>query len=143
MSQNGEVKLSLQQLLSLYTGGRPVGIKDFIQQYEEFFINYGQLMYDDVMKYVGKKRIKVEEKNFKNMIATIDKQYPELKKSKKFCELYKEYMEKVPTLYGENTEDIMINGLEYQWLGKRLVKEARAILGSSRTFVVKNIKVIR
>lgn len=143
MGKNGEIKVTLQELLSLYTGGRPIGTRDFIEQYEDFFTNYGQLMYIDILKYTGKKMIKIEEKNFENMIAAIDKQYPELKKSEKFCALYNEYKEKVPALYSDEAKDVMINGLEYQWLGKRLVKEARNILGSQKTFVVKNIKAIR
>lgn len=58
-----EIKLTLPQLLSLYTGGRPVGLRDFNEQHAEFFINYGQLMYINILPLSGhqKKRSRKNE----------------------------------------------------------------------------------
>ena len=140
--RNKEVKVTLQQLLSLYTGGRPVGTIDFIVQYEAFFKNYGQLMYIDYLKLSGKDCIEAEKFNFKNLIMTIDEQFPKLKESSNFCKAYNEYVKRVPTLYDSKSKEVMINGCEYQMLGKRLVKAAREVLGNERYFVVKKIKSI-
>lgn len=135
-----ELKLTLQQLMSLYTGGRPVGIRDFIVQYEEFYNHYNQLMYLDLFKFEGKQKLEAEKLNFKNLIATIDLQYPQLKKSKKLRELCREYVKKVPTLYSDKISENIINHGEYQILGQKLMKEARSVLGSQKYFTVKNLK---
>lgn len=140
MGNKDEVKLTLQQLLSLYTGGRPVGIRDYGDQYNEFFEFYGQLSYLDENKFNGSARKEAEKLNFKNMIKSIELQYPALKKSKEFRELYKEYVKKVPNLYDNVYNDMSLNHCEYQFLSQKLMKKAREILGSDKTFVVKNLK---
>ena len=91
MGEKNEVKLTLSQLLSLYTGGRPVGVRDYGEQYQDFFTHYGILMYINLNNFTGKTRKQAEELNFKSMLESIDLQYPALKKSKEFralCKLY-------------------------------------------------------
>ena len=140
MGIKNEVKLTLQQLLSLYTGGRPVGIRDYGEQYQDFFTHYGILSYIDENKFVGSARKEAEKMNFKNMIKSIELQYPALRKSKEFRELYKEYIKTVPNLYDNVHNDVYINDSEYQILSQKLMKKAREILGSDKKFVVKNLK---
>jgi len=134
-----EIKITLQQLLSLYTGGRPVGVRDFSEQYEEFFANYSALSYIKAYKVEGKKQLKEADKiNFKNMLTTIEFQFPKIKKIKKLC---KEYASKVPTLYDGNEDDEKIlESEEYKELTRALMKEAREVLGNEKHFVIKNLK---
>lgn len=140
MANRDEIKLTLQQLLSLYTGGRPVGIRDYGEQYHEFFDFYARLSYLDLHKFTGSALKEAEKLNFNNMIKSIELQYPVLKNSKEFREIYKEYMKKVPNLYDNVYNDMHLNHLEYQFLTQRLMKKAREILGSDKTFVVKNLR---
>ena len=140
MGNKNEVKLTLQQLLSLYTGGRPVGIRDYGDQYQDFFTHYGILSYIDINNFEGAQRKKADQLNFKHMIECIDLQYPELKKSKEFKSLYKEYIKTVPNLYDNVHNDMYINNSQYQILSQRLMKKAREILGSDKYFIVKNLR---
>lgn len=140
MGSKDEVKLTLQQLLSLYTGGRPVGIRDYGDQFNEFFDFYGQLSYIDEKKFSGSALKEAEQLNFDNMIKSIELQYPALKKSKEFRELYKEYVKKVPNLYDHVHNDMSLNHLEYQFLSQKLMRKAREILGSDKIFIVKNLR---
>ena len=113
MANKDEVKLTLQQLLSLYTGGRPVGIREYGAQYDEFFEFYGKLSFLDEKKFSGLGLKEAERMNFRNMIQSIELQYPMLKTSKEFREVYKEYMKKVPNLYDNVTNDMYLNDGTY------------------------------
>lgn len=132
-----EIKLTLPQLLSLYTGGRPVGLRDFNEQHAEFFINYGQLMYINILPLSGHQKKEAEKMNFENMLESINQQYPSLKKSKLFMKVYQEYMEQIPTLYDDDITPNYLNHCEYQILSQRLLKVARLVLGSNKTFILK------
>ena len=131
-----EIKLTLPQLLSLYTGGRPVGLRDFNEQHAEFFINYGQLMYINILPLSGYQKEEAEKMNFENMLESINQQYPSLKKSKLFMKVYQEYMEKIPTLYDDDITPNYLNHCEYQILSQRLLKVARLVLGNNKTFIL-------
>ena len=132
-----QIKVTLQQLLSLYTGGRPVGTRDYDVQLEEFLSNYEKLMYLNLSKFKGAQYRETEEFNFKNMSFSIELQYPCLKKIKKLC---KEYIKKYPALYEENFNKNILNSGEYQRTAKQLMQEARKVVGKDTKFVVKNIK---
>ena len=132
-----EIKVTLPQLLSLYTGGRPVGIRSYSEQYDEFFENYGQLMYIDLLKFKGKQLEEAEKLNFRNLSSTIELQYPALKKVKKTC---KEYMKKVPAMYDDNADENIIQNVEYRKITTELMKETRKALGKDSKFVVKNLR---
>lgn len=132
-----EVKVTLAQLLSLYMGGRPVGVRAYEEQSDEFYVNYGNLMYLDLHKFSGKQIEEAERLNYKNLIATIELQYPALKKVKKIC---KEYMKKVPAMYDDNADEKIIKDEEYKKQTTYLMREARRVLGKDEKFVIKNIK---
>lgn len=140
MAKKDEVKVTLQQLLSLYTGGRPVGIREYGVQYDEFFQFYGMLSFLDEKKFSGLGLKEAERMNFRNMIQSIELQYPRLKQSKEFREIYREYVKKVPNLYDNVTNDMYLNNGEYQILTQRLMKKAREILGGDKYFVIKNLR---
>jgi len=132
-----EVKLTLQQLLSLYTGGRPVGTRDYSTQCEEFLDNYAKLMYLNLIQFKGNQHKESEEFNFKNMSFSIELQYPAIKKIKKLC---KDYIKKVPVMYESDSDENILNDQEYKTLTNNLLKEARKVMGKENKFVVKNIK---
>lgn len=75
--------------------------------------------------------------NFENMLESINQQYPSLKKSKLFMKVYQEYMEQIPTLYDDDITPNYLNHCEYQILSQRLLKVARLVLGSNKTFILK------
>ena len=135
-----DVKLTLQELLSLYTGGRPVGTRDFEIQYKEFFENYGAIMGVDFNTPKGQAIKENERYDVVGLVRKLDSQFPQLKKSEKFCKVCREFIQRSPTLYGYKVTPMIINYNEYQIYGQRLMKEARAILGSEKYFVVKNQK---
>ena len=133
-----QIKVTLQQLLSLYTGGRPVGVRDYSTQYEEFFENYGLLMHLNLLNFNGKQLQEAEEINFKNMLASIELQYPQLKKLKKMC---KEYIKKVPAVYDDQADSKILEDEEYKEMTTRLMKAARKVMGKDTKFIVKNMRV--
>ena len=132
-----EVKLTLQQLLSLYMGGRPVGTRDYSTQCEEFLDNYSKLMYINLVKFRGAQHKESEEFNFKNVSFSIELQYPAIKKIKKLC---REYMKNVPVMYETESDKNILDSKEYKILTNNLLKEARKAMGKENKFVVKNIK---
>lgn len=135
-----EVKLTLQELLSLYTGGRPVGTRDFDIQYKEFYDNYGAIMGVDFNTPKGQAIKDNERYDIVGLVKKLDASFPQLKKSEKFREICKDFIKRSPTLYGYKVNAMIINYNEYQIYGQRLMKEARSILGSEKYFVVKNQK---
>ena len=135
-----DVKLTLQELLSLYTGGRPIGTRDFEVQYKEFFENYGLIMGIDYNTPKGRAIKENQRFDIQKLVTKLNRSFPELKKSERFYALCKEFIKRAPTLYDYRTHPVVINDLEYQFAGQRLMKEARAILGGDKYFIVKNQK---
>lgn len=132
-----EIKITLQQLLSLYTGGRPVGTRDYNEQNEEFFTNYALLKQ---IKTVGLESTKIKAAdsiNFKNVVTTIEFQYPEIKKLKKLC---REYIKEVPAVYSDEGNEEILKNERYLSLTNNLMKEARKVMGKKTKFVLKNLK---
>ncbi len=138
-----EVKLNIQQLLVLYTGGRPVGVKDFGEQYDEFYDNYSVLIKENPTKECGFQMRSAKYMGYKNFIKLINAQYPKLRASKEFMEIYKEYIRKVPTIYNDRTDDAIVDDPEYQQLGKRLIEAAKKVYGEEKYFFLKSISKIR
>lgn len=131
-----QIKLTLAQLLSLYMGGRPVGIRAYNEQAVEFYDNYGLLSFIDYNIVPNGRRKDAELLNFKTLSGTIELQYPELKKIKKLCSAY---IKKVPTFYGNKDNPKVIEDEEYIRMTKELMKEARKVLGANERFTVKNL----
>lgn len=131
-----QIKLTLAQLLSLYMGGRPVGIRDYNEQAEDFFNNYGALTFVDYNKIPLERRKDAEILNFKTLAGTIELQYPGIKKIKKMCSAY---IKTVPTFYGNKDNPKILQSEDYKRMTKELMKEAREQLGSEEKFVVKNL----
>lgn len=131
-----EIKLTLAQLLSLYMGGRPVGVRDYNEQAEEFMDNYGALFFIDFTKVPSERRKDAEILNFRTMSGSIELQYPELKKIKKLCSAY---IKKVPTFYDNKNNPEIINEEEYKAMTKEIMKKAREVLGKEEKFTVKNL----
>lgn len=134
-----EVKISLQELLSLYTGGRPFGITDISKQRANFVKNYNRLIGVVPAKGDKKETKKSRNENLRNIVMNIEQQYPEIKKIKKAC---KAYMTKYPALYDEACAENTISFNAYQWDSNALVKEARSVLGSAKEFTVRNKKIV-
>lgn len=132
-----EIKITLQQLLSLYTGGRPVGVRDYNEQHEEFFTNYALLKIIKPIALKGEQLKTADNINFKNLTTTIEFQYPEIKKIKKLC---KEYIKEIPAMYSEEADEEILKSEKYVALTNNLMKEARSVMGKNTKFVVKNLK---
>ena len=134
-----ELKITLQQLLSLYTGGRPVGTRNYNEQNEEFFTNYALLKQIRTVGLDAKQAKVADSINFKNVTTTIEFQYPEIKKIKKLC---KEYIKEVPAMYSEEADENILKNEEYIVRTNSLMKAARKVMGKKTKFVVKNLKDI-
>ena len=132
-----EIKITLQQLLSLYTGGRPVGTRNYNEQHEEFFTNYALLKHIRTVGLDSDKLKAADPINFKNIATTIEFQYPEIKKIKNLC---KEYIKEVPAMYSDKADENIIKSEAYITLTNNLMREARKVMGKKTKFVVKNLK---
>ena len=71
-----EVTISLQELLSLYTGGRPIGLTDIPKQKAKFIKNYNKLKDIDPAKAEKLETKTSRNENLRNIVISIEERYP-------------------------------------------------------------------